>query len=52
MGEYRLTRLEAWAEFPLPAALVMMPAALERHGRKPGGPSAEQLAFIQAAKIS
>ena len=49
MAEYHCTRREAWEEFPLPAALVLLPATLERQGKKPGGPSAEMLAFIAAA---
>lgn len=49
MADYRLTRHEAWAQFPLYAALVLMPASLERKEKKPGGPSAEMQAFIRAA---
>lgn len=50
MSQYGLSLREAWGEFPLPAALVLMPASLERQGKTPAGPSAEMLAFIRAAK--
>lgn len=50
MAEYGLSRREAWERFPLPAALVMLPASLERRGREPAGPGAEMMAFLQAVR--
>jgi len=50
MAEYGASRAEAWLRWPLPAALALMPAALERHGKQPAGPSAELQAFIAATK--
>lgn len=52
MGEYHLNRQEAFGEFPMPAALVLLPASQERHGHEPAGPSAEMLAFIRAANAN
>lgn len=49
MGEYGLTREQAFGEFPLASALALMPSNIERRGGKPTGPSLEQLAFIRAA---
>lgn len=49
MADYHLPRREAWEQFPLYTALVLMPASLERRDKKPGGPSSEMQAFINAA---
>lgn len=49
MAEYRLTREEAFGEFPLAAALALLPASIERRGGTPPGPSAEVAAFIRRA---
>lgn len=52
MGEYHLSRREAFERFPMPAALILMPASIERHGKEPAGPGAEMRAFIAAANAA
>ena len=49
-AEYGETRESAFGTYPLACALALWPAAIERRGGDPTGPSAEIKAFLRAMK--